>query len=62
MSHAAPNVNNAAGENTTLTLTTHAGSFPALPALGEALSKIAITIPAPHLAGERFIKAATVSA
>jgi len=58
------------GKNTTLTIRTHSGSIPAMPALGEALSKINITIPTPHLklpgdeddntAGDsRFIRDAT---
>lgn len=37
------------GYNTTLTLQTHSGSIPALPGLGEALSKFAVDIPTPEL-------------
>ena len=37
------------GKNTTLTLRAHAGTIPTLPLIGEALSKIDITVPTPHL-------------
>lgn len=37
------------GKNTTLGIRTHSGSIPTMPGLGEALSKINITIPTPHL-------------
>ncbi|KAL2265618.1 hypothetical protein VTJ83DRAFT_6718 [Remersonia thermophila] len=37
------------GHNTTVTLRSHGGSIPALPALGKALSRLALTLPAPRL-------------
>ncbi|KAF4986721.1 hypothetical protein FDECE_15807 [Fusarium decemcellulare] len=55
------------GKNTTLTARTHKGSIPNIPLIGEALSKINITLPTPRIRvpGEdegdepRFIKDAT---
>lgn len=37
------------GKNTTLTLRTHRGTIPTMPIIGEALSKINLTLPAPRL-------------
>jgi hypothetical protein len=37
------------GKNTTITLRAHRDSVPSMPLLGEALSKINLTFPAPHL-------------
>ncbi|KAM5351998.1 hypothetical protein ACJ41O_004721 [Fusarium nematophilum] len=55
------------GENTTLSARTHRGSVPSLPLIGEALSKINITLPTPRIripgedenAKPRFIANAT---
>lgn len=55
------------GENTTLTATTHRGTVPNVPLIGEALSKINITMPTPRIripgedkdSEQRFIKDAT---
>lgn len=55
------------GYNTSITIKTHRGSFPAKPLIGEALSKLNITVSAPRLSlpGEdedertRFIRDAT---
>lgn len=55
------------GKNTTLMAKTHRGSIPSVPLLGEALSKLNITIPTPKIRlpgddseiGQRFIKDAT---
>ena len=37
------------GYNTTVTVRTHRGTFPALPALGNALARLNLTLPAPRL-------------
>jgi hypothetical protein len=47
------------GENTTLTLRTHADTIPSIPRLGKALSGIEVEIPTPKVFG-KFIKDATV--
>ncbi|CAM1503868.1 Fc.00g014590.m01.CDS01 [Cosmosporella sp. VM-42] len=55
------------GKNTTLTARTHRGSIPTVPLIGEALSKLSVTLPTPRIrlpgddSGEnqRFIKDAT---
>lgn len=47
------------GENTTLTLRTHAETIPSIPRLGKALSGIHVEIPTPKVFG-KFIKDATV--
>lgn len=55
------------GENTTLTARTHRGSIPTVPLLGEALSKLSVTLPTPRIripgqesdVNQRFIKDAT---
>jgi hypothetical protein len=47
------------GENTTLTLRTHANTIPSVPRLGKALSGIEVEIPTPKVLG-KFIKDATV--
>jgi hypothetical protein len=41
------------GFNTTLSLRTHAGTFPAQPAIGRALSSFTITFPTPHLSSPK---------
>lgn len=55
------------GENTTLTAMTHRGTVPSIPLIGEALSKINITMPTPRIkipgededSEQHFIKDAT---
>lgn len=47
------------GDNTTLTLRTHANTIPSIPRLGKALSRIEVEIPTPKVFG-KFIKDATV--
>jgi len=47
------------GENTTLTLRTHANTIPSIPRFGKALSGIEVEIPTPQVFG-KFIKDATV--
>jgi hypothetical protein len=42
---------NVIGWNVSLTIRMHRGTLPSLPSLGEALSKVNITIPVPHLKG-----------
>ncbi|KAF4123812.1 hypothetical protein GMORB2_5528 [Geosmithia morbida] len=37
------------GKNTTLEVRTHAGTFPTMPLLGQALSGLNLTVPTPHL-------------
>lgn len=45
---------NLAGYNTTATVQTYNGTIPALPKLGEAMSKLAIDVPLPRVSGPRL--------